>query len=50
MNFIPATLHNSGSMDDGTVCDGCIEAIPILDPVDGEEAYTLIPLPHHNVQ
>jgi len=38
MRWIPATIHNSGWMDDYQVCHGSIEAILILDPLDVEEA------------
>jgi len=37
-------------MDDCEVCHGSFEAIPILDPVDVEEAYSHIALRYHSVQ
>jgi len=47
---LPATLHNTGWMDDCQVCHGSIEGIPILDPVDVEEAYSHITLRYHSVK
>jgi len=47
---LPATLHNTGWMDDCQVCYGSIEPILILDPVDVEEAYSHIASRHHSVQ
>jgi hypothetical protein len=46
IQWIPATLHNSRSIDHCKVCHGCTEAIPILDPVDVEEAYSHIASPY----
>jgi hypothetical protein len=40
--WIPASVHNSGRKDHCKVCDGCVDAIPILDPVDVKEAYSHI--------
>jgi len=47
---LAATLHNPGWMDHSEVCHGSFEAIPILDPVDVEEAYSHIPSCYHSVQ
>jgi len=47
---MPATVHNSRWMYNCDVCHGCIEAIPILDPVDVEEACSHIPSHYHSVQ
>jgi len=38
ISSIPATIHNSGCMDDCQVCHGSIETISLLDPLDVEEA------------
>jgi len=48
--WIPATIHNSGWMDDCQVCHGSIEAISILDHVDVDQAYSHIASFHHSVQ
>jgi len=45
-----ATLRNSGRMDHCEVCNGCVEAIPILDPVDVEEAYSHIASLDHSIK
>jgi len=37
-------------MDHCKVCDGSVEAISILDPVDVEEAYSHIASHHHSIQ
>jgi len=37
-------------MDDSQVCDGSVEAISILDPLDVEEAYSHIASHFHSVQ
>ena len=50
IHWIPATLHNSGQMDNCKVCHGSVEAIPILDTVDVQEAYRHIVSRHHGVQ
>jgi len=50
IQWMPATLHNSGWMDDCQVCHWSIEAISILDPLDVEEAYSHIASLHHSVQ
>jgi len=42
IRWIPATIHNSGWMDNCPVCHGSIEAISILDPLDVIEAYSHI--------
>jgi len=42
IQWIPATSHNSGWMDDGQVYHGSIEAISILHPLDIKEAYSHI--------
>jgi len=47
---LPATLHNLGWMDHCEVCHGSVEAIPILDPVDVEEAYSYIASCYHSVK
>jgi len=47
---LPATLNNTRWLDDHEVCHGSIEAIPILDPVDVEEAYHDIASRYHSVQ
>jgi len=39
---LPATLHNTRWMEHCEVCHGSVAAIPILDPVDVEEAYSHI--------
>jgi len=38
IRWTPATIHNSGWMDNCEVCHGSVEAISILDPLDVEEA------------
>jgi len=38
IHWLPASIHNSRWVDHCAVCDGSIEAIVILDPVDVEEA------------
>jgi len=50
IHWIPATIHNSGWMDDCQVCHGSIEAISILDHLDVEEAYSHIASHCHSVQ
>jgi len=47
---IPVTVYNPGSVDGCEVCHGSIEAIPILDPVDVQEAYTHIASHYCSVQ
>jgi len=47
---MPPTIHNSGWMDDYQVCHGSIEAIVILDPLDGEEVYLHMASWYHSVQ
>jgi len=49
-HWIPATVHNTGWIDDWEVCHGSIEAIPILGPVDVEVAYSHIASRYHSVQ
>jgi len=46
---IPATLHNSGRMDNCQLCHGGIEAISILDQLDVKEAYTYVASRYHSV-
>ena len=46
----PATLHNTGRMDHCQVRHGCFEAIPVLDLVDVEEAYSHIASHYHSLQ
>jgi hypothetical protein len=50
IHWIPATIHNSGWMDDCQVSHGSFEAISILDPLDVEEAYSPIAPRYHSVQ
>jgi len=50
IQWILAATHNSGWMDDCQVCHGSIEAISILDPLDVEEAYSLIASRYHSIQ
>jgi len=50
IQWIPATIHNTGWMDDCQVCHGSIEVISILDPSDVEEAYSHIASRHDSVQ
>jgi len=50
LQWIPATIHNSGWMDDCQVSHGSIEAISILDPPDVKEAYSRIASRYHSVQ
>jgi len=45
---IPATLHNTESMDHHQVGDGSCEAIPILDPVDVKMTYCHIASWYHS--
>jgi len=47
---LPATLHITRWMDDCHLCLGSIEAIPILDPVDVEEAHSHIASRYHSGQ
>jgi len=47
---LPAILYNSWWMDHCAVCYGSVEPIPILDPVDVEEAYSHIASHYHSVQ
>jgi len=47
---ILATVHNSRWMDHCEVCQGSIEAIWILDPLDVEEAYSHIATRYHSGQ
>jgi hypothetical protein len=48
--WIPTTILNSGWMDKCQVCQGSIETISILDPLDIEEANSHIALLYHTVQ
>jgi len=50
IRWIPATIHNSGWMDDCQVCHASVEVISILDPLDAEEAYSDIASHYHSVQ
>jgi len=50
IHWKPAIVHNTRWMDDCEACHGSIEAIPILDPVDVEEAYSHIASHYHSVQ
>jgi len=50
IHWLPATFHNSRWMDHCEVCHGSIEAIPVLDPVDIDEAYIHIASCHHSIQ
>jgi len=50
IQWVPATIHNSGWMDNCQVCHGSIEAISKLDPLDVEEAYSHIASRYHSVQ
>jgi len=50
IQWLPASLHCTGWMDHCQVCHGCCEAIPILDAVDFEEAYSHIAIRYHSVQ
>jgi len=45
-----ATLHNTGSMDYCQVRHGSCDAIPLLDPVHFEEAYSHIASHYHSPQ
>jgi len=42
IQWLPATLHSTGGMDDYAVRHGSFEAIRLLDPVDVEQAYSHI--------
>jgi hypothetical protein len=48
--WIPATVHNTKWTDNCEVCHCCVKAIPILDPVDVEEAHSNIASRYHSVQ
>jgi len=50
IQWLLATLHNTGWMDHGQVRHWSFEAIPILDPVDVEEDYSHIASCYHSVQ
>jgi len=50
IQWLPATLHNTRWMDHLEVGHGSIVAVPILDPVDVEEAYSHIASCSHSVQ
>jgi len=50
LHWIPATLHYSEQMEHWKVCHGSVEAIPILDPVDVEEAYSHLASQYHSIQ
>jgi hypothetical protein len=50
IQWISATIHNSGWMDDCQLCHASIEAILILDPLDVEEAYSHIASCYYCVQ
>jgi len=47
IQWLPATHHNTGSMDHREVSDGCFMAIPILDSVDVQKAYRHSTSCHH---
>jgi len=49
IQWLPDTLHNTGWMDNGQVCHGSFEAIPILDPVDVNRAYSYYAPCHHSL-
>ena len=40
IQWLLAALHNPRWMDHRQVCDGCVKAIPVLDPMDVEKAYS----------
>jgi len=50
IQWLMATLHNTGWMDHCQVRHGCFEAILILDPVDVQEAYGHIASRYHSLQ
>jgi hypothetical protein len=50
IQWLPAILHNAGWTDNCKVCDGFIEAIPILDPLHVKVAYSHSASRHHIVQ
>jgi len=50
IHWLPATFHNSRGLNHCEVCHGSVEAIPVLDPVDVEEAYSHIASAHHSIQ
>jgi len=50
IQWLQATFHNSRCMDHCEVCYGSIEAISILDPVDVDEAFSLIASRYHSAQ
>jgi len=50
VQWLPATLHNTTWIDHREDCHGSIEVIPILDPVDVEEAYSHIASSYHSLQ
>jgi len=50
IQWILATVHNTRCMNRCEVCRGSVEAIPIFDPVEVEEAYSNIASRYHSVQ
>jgi len=50
IHLLPATFYNSRWLDNCEICDGSIEDISIVDPMDVEEAYCHIPSHYHSVQ
>ena len=46
---LPAPFHNLRWMDNCEVCDGSIETISILDPVDVKEAYSHVASCQHSI-
>jgi len=50
IQWLPATLHNTGWMHNRQVHHASFQAVPILDPVDVEEAYSYSASCHHRLQ
>jgi len=50
IHWLMATIRNTGWMNHCQVRHECIEAIPILDPVDVEETYDHIASSYHSLQ
>jgi hypothetical protein len=50
MQWLPATLYNTGWMNHCQVCHRRFEAIPTLDPVNVDEVYSQIASRYHRVQ
>jgi hypothetical protein len=50
IQWFPTTLHNIGGINQCEACCGCLEASPVVDPVDVEKAFGNSALHYHYQQ